>query len=300
MPVIGYLNPTSPGLYSFTVDAFHDGLREAGFVEGSNVRIEYRWGGGDYGRLPELAAELAALNVDAIVATGDVASARAAKAATGTIPIVFTIGGDPVRFGLVSSIGRPGGNATGTSMLFTVLGEKRVALLREIAPRVSRIALLMNPSNPNAPAEQKDAEDAARALGLTPLTRQARTVDEIDDAFADFEREGADGLFTATDPFLIARRVQIVGHERRLRVPAIHIFRQFTDIGGLMNYGPHLTDMYRQAGIYIGQILKGARPTELPVVQQTRFHMAINLSTAKALGLTVPQALAALADDLIE
>ena len=300
LPVIGYLNSTSPGLYTFTVNAFREGLREAGFIEGRNVAIEYRWAGGDYDRLPALAAELAALNVSAIAATGDVASARAAQSATQSIPVVFTNGGDPIRFGLVQSWSRPGGNVTGIALLSSVLGQKRVQLLREIAPGVKRVALLMNPGNFTAGAEQKDSEEGARALGLSTLALQARNEAEIDAAFAAIVRERADGLVTATDPLLIARREQIVAHERRLGLPAIHTMREFTTIGGLMNYGHSLTWMYRQAGLYIGQILKGARPVEMPVVQPTRFHMAINLATAKSLGLTVPQAMAALADELIE
>jgi putative ABC transport system substrate-binding protein len=300
MPVIGYLNSTSPGLYTFIVDAFREGLREAGFIEGRNVAIEYRWAGGDYGRLPALAAELVALNVQVIAATGDVASARAAQAATQSIPVIFTIGGDPIRFGLVQTMNRPGGNVTGVSMLSNVLGQKRVQLLHGIAPRASRVALLMNPGNPNAAAERRDAEEGARALGLATLALDARDETGIDAAFAAVAREGADSLITATDPLLIARREQIVDHERRLRLPAVHTIREFTAIGGLMNYGPSLTGMYRQAGLYVGRILKGARPAELPVMQPTHFHMAINLATARALDLAVPPQLAALADDLIE
>jgi len=300
LPVIGYLNAASPGLYTFTLDAFREGLREAGFVEGRNVAIEFRWAGGDYDRLPALAAELAALNVSAIAATGDVASARAAQGATQSIPIVFTIGGDPIRFGLVQAWGRPGGNVTGIALLSSLLGQKRVELLHQIAPGVTRIALLMNPGNFTATAEQKDSEDGARALGLESVAFQARNEADIEAAFAAIVRQRANGLVTATDPLLIARREQIVAHERRLGLPAIHTMREFTTVGGLMNYGHSLTWMYHQAGIYIGQILKGARPAVMPVMQPTRFHMAINLRAAKALDLTVPQTMAALADELIE
>jgi len=299
-PVVGFLNSASPALYTFNVAAFREGLREAGFVEGQNVTIEYRWAESNYDRLPELAAELAALKVSAIAATGDVASARAAQGVSKTIPIVFTIGGDPVSWGLVASMNRPGGNITGVSMLSSVLGPKRVQLLHEFAPKTSLIALLMNPDNLNSPSEQKDAQEGARARGLRTIVLNARNEAEIDAAFASIALQRADALITATDPTLIARREQIVAHEVRLRLPAMHTVRQYTAIGGLMNYGPSITGMYHQAGVYVGQILKGAKPADLAVIQPTRFEMAINLKTAKSLGLTVPAALLALADEIIE
>jgi putative ABC transport system substrate-binding protein len=299
-PVIGFLNSASPALYTFNVAAFREGLREAGFVEGQNVTIEYRWADSRYDRLPMLAAELAALKVSAIAATGDVASARAAQSASNTIPIVFTIGGDPVKWGLVASMNRPGGNITGVSLLSNVLGPKRVQLLHELAPKTSLIALLMNPDNINAASEQNDTQEGARARGLKTIVLNARNKAEIDAAFASIAQQRADALITATDPTLIAQHPQIVAYEARLRLPAMHTVRQFTAIGGLMNYGPSITGMYRQAGLYIGQILRGAKAAELAVIQPTRFEMAINIKTAKNLDLPVPQALLALADELID
>jgi putative ABC transport system substrate-binding protein len=300
LPVVGFLNAASPDLYMFNAVAFRDGLREAGYIEGQNVRIEYRWAEGRYERLPALAAELASLKVSAIAATGDVASARAAQSATKAIPVVFTIGGDPVRFGLVASMNRPGANVTGVSMLSNVLGAKRVQFLHEMAPKTTLIALLMNPDNPNAELEQQNAQEGARARGLKTLVLNARTPEELEVAFGILLQQRANAFITATDPMLIARRAQIVAFEHRQVLPAVHPVREFTNIGGLMNYGPTVTGMYRQAGVYIGQILKGANPAEMPVVQPTRFDLAINLKTAKTLGIVVPSSLAVLADALVE
>ncbi len=215
---------------------------------------------------------------------------------------MFTIGGDPVSRGLVASMNRPGGNITGVSMLSNVLGPKRVQLLQEMVPRISLVALLMNPDNVNAAAEENDAKEGARTRGLKTVVVNARNEAEIDAAFTAMVQQRADAFISATDPLLIARRAQIVGYETRLRLPAVHTVREFTAIGGLMNYGPSVTGMYRQAGVYvyIGQILKGAKPAELPVIQPTRFEMAVNLKTAKSLGLTVPPGLLALADELIQ
>src|SRR6266700_902519 len=285
MPLVGFLNGASPDTYRFNADSFRKGLAEIGFVEGKNVRIEERWARGDYQQLPALAAELVAMGVAAIAATGDVASARAAQGASNHVPVVFTIGADPVRFGLVASLNRPGAHVTGISLLSSVLGAKRVELLHELAPKVSRIALLMNPSNPNATAEQADAQAGARKLGRETILLNARNAGEIDAAFEELVRAKADAFITATDPILLDRREQIVSFAARHEIPAVYFVRQFAAAGGLLSYGPSITWMYRQAGEYVGQILKGANPAEMPVMQPTHFEFVLNLKTAKSLGL---------------
>jgi putative ABC transport system substrate-binding protein len=299
-PLVGFLNSTSPDTYRFNADSFREGLAQGGFIEGRNVRIEERWANGDYQILPALAAELVAKGVVAIAATGDVASARAAQAASRTVPVVFTIGGDPVRFGLVASLNRPGGHVTGVSLLSNVLGAKRVELLHELAPKVSRIALLKNPNNPNAAAEQADAQTGARTLGRETLVLNASNPPEIDAAFDELLRAKADAFITATDPILLDRRQQIISFAERHALPAVYFVRQFAVAGGLLSYGPSITWMYRQAGAYVAQILKGARPAEMPVMQPTRFEFVLNLKTAKALDLTVPPTLLVAADEVIE
>lgn len=299
-PLVGFLNGASPETYRFNADSFREGLAKAGFVEGNNVRIEERWARGDYQALPKLAAELVAMGVVAIAATGDVASARAAQAASDTVPVVFTIGADPVRFGLVTSLNRPGGHVTGVSLLSSMLGAKRVELLHELAPKVSRIALLINPNNPNADAEQADAVAGARKLGLEFIVLTARNEREIDAAFQELVRAKADAFFTATDPILLDRREQIVSFAARQAMPAVYFVRQFAVVGGLLSYGPSINWMYRQAGEYVGQILKGANPAEMPVMQPTQFEFVLNLKTAKAVGLSVPQSLLVAADEVIE
>ena len=300
MPLIGFLNSASPDTYRFNADSFREGLAKAGFFEGRNVRIEERWARGDYDALPALAAELVAVGVAAIAATGDVASARAAQRASSTVPVVFTIGGDPVRFGLVKSINRPGANVTGVLFNQNVLGAKRVELLRQIAPNVSRIALLMNPTNPNAKIEQADAEAGAKKLGVETIALNVRNASEIDVAFEQFLRAKADAFITATDPILLDRREQIVSFADRQKLPAVYFVRQFAAVGGLLSYGPSISWMYRQAGEYIGQILKGSNPAEMPVLQPTQFELVINLKTAHAYGLTVPLTLQAVANEVIE
>ena len=300
IPLVGFLNSASPDTYRFNADSFREGLAQAGFVEGRNVRIEERWAQGDYEALPTLAAELVAMGVVAIAATGDVASARAAQRASSVVPVVFTIGGDPVRFGLVKSLNRPGGNATGILFNQNVLGAKRVELLQEIAPNVSRVALLMNPTNPNVDVERMDAEAGARKLGLESVTLNARNAREIDTAFERLLDAKADGIITATDPIPLDRREQIVAFANRHKLPVVGFVRQFAAVGGLLSYGPSISWMYRQAGDYVGQILKGARPAEMPVMQPTQFELVVNLKTAKALGLDVPDKLLAVADEVIE
>jgi putative ABC transport system substrate-binding protein len=300
MPVVGFLNPVSPGTYNFNAVAFREGLAKAGFVEGRNVRIEYRWGEGDYSRLPALAAELASMNVAAIAATGDIASARAAQAATSAIPIVFTIGADPVRHGLVTSLNRPGGNITGVNLFSSILMAKRIELLTEIAPKTRRVALVMNPDNFTAEAEQKDAQEGARSLGREAIVVNARKPADIGLALAEALRLEADSFVTASDPLILDRRGPIVDFAEAHRLPVVGFVKQFATIGALLTYGPSITWMYRQAGIYVGEILKGAKPAELPVMQPTTFEFVVNLKTAKALGLEVPATLLATADEVIE
>jgi putative ABC transport system substrate-binding protein len=299
-PLVGFLNGASPETYRFNADSFREGLARSGFVEGRNVRIEERWANGDYQALPALASELVAKGVVVIAATGDVASARAAQAASPTIPVVFTIGADPVRFGLVASLNRPGGHVTGVSLLTSLIGAKRVELLKQVAPKISRVALVMNPSNPSAAAEQADAQDSARKLGLETVNLNARNAHEIDTAFEKLLQAKADAFFIATDPILLDRREQIVSFAERHALPAVYFVRQFAVVGGLLTYGPSISWMYRQAGEYVGQILKGANPADMPVMQPTQFEFVINLKTAMVLGLTVPPQLLALADEVIE
>ena len=300
MPLVGFLNSASPDTYRFNADSFREGLAKAGFVEGRNVRIEERWARGDYGALPALAAELVAMGVAAIAATGDVASARAAQLASNTVPVVFTIGGDPVRHGLVESINRPGRHVTGILFNPNVLGAKRVELLREIAPDVSRIALLMNPTNPNFKIEEADAEAGAKKLGLETVTLVARNPSEMGTALQQLLSANAQALITASDPILLDRREQIASFALRHKVLAIGFVQQIALAGGLLSYGPSISWMYRQAGDYVGQLLKGSNPAEMPVLQPTLFELVINLKTAKALDLTVPPSLLARADEVIE
>jgi putative ABC transport system substrate-binding protein len=300
MPLVGFLNSASPDTYRFNADSFREGLTKAGFVEGKNVRIEERWARGDYDALPALAAELVAKGVVAIAATGDVASARAAQRASNTVPVVFTIGGDPVRFGLVKSINRPGGNVTGILFNQNVLGAKRVELLREIAPSMSRVALLLNPTNPNVKVEQADAEAGAKKLGLETVTLLATNAREMNAALEQLLSAKADAFITGTDPILLDRREQIVSFAHRHKLPAVGFVRQFAAVGALSSYGPSISWMYRQAGEYVGQILKGSNPAEMPVLQPTQFELVINLKTAKDFGLTIPPTLLARADEVIE
>jgi putative ABC transport system substrate-binding protein len=296
MPVIGFLNSATPELYQFNVAAFRQGLQEVGFVEGKNVAIEFRWARDNYDQLPALASELVERRVTVIAATGDVVSAQAASS---TIPIVFTIGGDPVKFGLVNSYSRPGHNVTGISLISSAIGGKRVELLHELAPKVM-IALLMNPDNPNAEAEQRDAQEAARVLGHQSLILKVRNKSEFGAAFETFIRAKAGALFVATDPMLLSQREQLVEFAERRKIPAIYFVREFAIAGGLLSYGASIRNMYREAGIYTGRILKGTKPADLPVLQPTLIEFVINLKTAKALGLSVPQSLLLRADEVIQ
>lgn len=300
IPVVGFLNPASPDTYSFSVVSFKEGLAKAGFVEGQNLRIEYRWGQGDYTRLPVHAAELVAQKVDAIAATGDIASARAAQGATRSIPIVFTIGADPVQHGLVASLNRPGGNITGVNLFSSILSSKRVELLCEAAPKTRRIALLMNPNNLTAPAEQQVAQDTARALGREAFIVNARNPSEINAALAEVLRLEGDSYVTASDPLILDRRGVILAFAQQHALPGVGFVRQFAVGGALLSYGPSISWMYYQAGLYIGEILKGAKAAELPVMQPTQFETVINLKTAKDLGLNVSPLLFAYANEVIE
>ena len=299
VPTIGFLNSGHAETYRAGVAAFRQGLQAAGYTEGKNVRVAYRWAEGDEGRLRALAAELVERQVNAIVATGGVASARAAQAATTRIPVVFTTGADPVVLGLVKSINRPGGNLTGISLISSAIGAKRTEVLYKLAPR-SKIAVVMNADNPNGAAEQKDVEEAARLLGQQVLVLSIHNANELDSAFEAFVRDGADALFVGTDPMLLAERDRFIAFAASRRVPAIYFVREFALAGGLVSYGANIAGMYQQAGGYVAKILKGAKPDELPVLQPEGVELVINLKTARALGIEVPATLLALADEVIE
>jgi putative ABC transport system substrate-binding protein len=300
MPVIGLLDPRSADAFAEGVRAFRQGLKDAGFVERENVAIEYRWADDQIDRLPELAAELVRRQVAVIVTTGGSAPALAAKAATTTIPVVFGIGEDPVRAGLVVSLARPGGNLTGVNLFIGELVAKRLELLRELVPAAARVAVLVDPTGPTVETTLRDVEPAARAMGLQIQVLNASTSREIDGAFATLGRERRDALFVAPDPFFVSRRVQMVQMAARHMVPATYALREFAEIGGLMSYGSSITDARRQLGVYAGRILKGAKPADLPVVQSSKFELVINAQTARMLGLTVPATLLSTADEVIE
>jgi putative ABC transport system substrate-binding protein len=300
MPVIGFLSGSSAGPNAPFVAAFRQGLSETGYVEGQNLAVEYRWADGRYDRLPVMAADLVGHKVDLIAASGGPPSALAAKSATSTIPIVFVGGDDPVATGLVVSLARPGGNLTGVSMLTTELNSKRFELLSELVPQAGVIALLVNPNNSITERIIRDVQDAARAKGVHLLILKARTEGEIDAAFTTLVQLHADALMVGSDAFFTSRREQIVALVSRHAVPTIYEWREYAAAGGLISYGTSVTAVYRQLGIYAGKILKGAKPADLPVQQPTTFELVINLKTAKALGLTIPQSLLARADEVIE
>jgi putative tryptophan/tyrosine transport system substrate-binding protein len=300
MPVIGFLSARSPSESASVLGAFRQGLGEAGYFEGKNVTIEYRWAEGQYDRLPALAAELAQRQVTVIAATGGEPSAQAAKAATSTIPIVASLGGDPVEAGLVASLSRPGGNLTGATIMGQQLGPKRLELLRQLVPNATAIAMLTNPNFPVASAEARDVRNAAVNLGIQANVLNATTENEIDTAFLALFQQKADALVIATDAFLLGQRDQLIRLAAHYKVPTIHFLRDFVEAGGLMSYGPNLANSYRQVGVYTGQILSGANPATLPVLQPTHFVFFLNLKTAKVLGLAIPDKLLALADEVIE
>ena len=300
MPVIGFMSTLSPESISNPVAGFHQGLKEAGYIESQNVAIEYRWAQGHYDRLPELAADLVRRKVAVIVASGGDPSPQIARAATQTIPIVFGMFGDPIREGLVDSLSRPGGNATGVTIFGPAAVTKRLQLLHDLVPQAGIIAFLMNPNNPNGNIEMRDAQTAATSLGRQIVVLSARSEIELDAAFASMLEQRISTLVAASDPYFFNRRDQIVELAARHGVPAIYYLRDFTRAGGLMSYGNNLTDMYRLVGVYVGRILKGEKPTDLPVSQSTKFEFVINLQTARALGVTIPESLRLSADEVIE
>jgi putative ABC transport system substrate-binding protein len=300
VPVIGFLSSRSPGESASVVAAFRESLNEAGFIEGRNIAIEFRWADGQYDRLPAMAADLVSLKVALIIAAGGDRPALAAKAATSTIPIVFTGSDFPVKVGLVASLSRPGGNVTGASLFTSELEAKKLALLREMVPKTSLIAMLVNPTNPSAETDIGDVQTAAAAVGQRIFLLRAGSERDIDAAFEMVVQQRADALLVAHDPYFLSRREQFIAQAAHHKVPAIYEFREFVLGGGLMSYGSRITDNYRLGGSYAGRILKGAKPTELPVQQPTKFELVINLKTAKALGLDVPPTLLARTDEVIE
>jgi putative ABC transport system substrate-binding protein len=298
IPVIGYLSSGSPGPNAIYLAAFHKGLSETGYVEGQNLAIEYRWAEGHYDRLPELAADLVDAKVD-VIATGGTPPVLAAKGATSTIPIVFS-SGDPVEGGVIASLSRPGGNLTGVNMMNTELMPKRLELLSELVPQARVIALLVNPNNAIAERIIRDVQEAAHAKGLPLHILKVGAEDEFETAFASLGQLHAGALIVPNDPFFTSRREQLVALAARHAVPAIYDFREYAAAGGLISYGPSLTAAFREVGIYVGKILNGAKPADLPVQQPTTFELVLNLNTAKALGLTIPQSILARADEVIE
>jgi putative ABC transport system substrate-binding protein len=300
IPVVGYLHPDVPQAMAHLLAAFRKGLTETGYVEGGNLTIEYRWAQSDTDRLPELAADLVRRRVAVIATPSSTAAARAAKAATTTIPIVFSVGLDPVQTGLVASLNRPGGNVTGISTLSVEVGAKRLGLLLELLPAAARFAVLVNPNNPTAESLIKDSQAAASAMGRQVEVLTASTNTDIDTAFANLVQRRIDALSIHPDALFVNCRVQLATLAARHAVPAIYPFRDDAEAGGLMSYGPSLPDTHRQVGVYTGRILKGEKPADLPVVQSTKIDLVINLKTAKALGLTIPPSLLARADEVIE
>jgi putative tryptophan/tyrosine transport system substrate-binding protein len=299
-PVIGYLTTASAGSTGVDLVGFRQGLTSAGFFEGQNLTIEYRFAENHYDRLRALVADLVSRQVAVIATAGGVPAAVAAKAATATIPIVFTSGLDPVQLGLVPRLNRPGGNVTGVSFFAVELGAKRLELLRELVRQVTIMALLVNPNNPNAPTNMREAQAAAGALGRQLVVVTASTEREVDAAFATILRQHAGALIVAADPFFVARNDQLVALAARYAMPAIYELREFAVAGGLISYGANLSEVFRQAGIYVGRILKGEKPGDLPVFRANKFELFINLKTAEALGIEVPETLLATADEVIQ
>ena len=300
MPVIGFLNPTTPEALAEPMRGLRQGLKDAGYVEGENLTIEYRWADNQAERLPAMAAELVRRRVSLIVATGGGQAPLAAKAATTALPIVFNTADDPVSLGLVASLAQPGGNVTGVSILSTELTAKRLELLHALAPNAIRIAVFINPGEPASDVALRELEAAGVAIGLQTRILRTSTGREIDAAFASFVHERPDALFFAGSALFLSRRVQLSLLAAFHRVPAIFSLRELAEAGGLMSYGASLRDAYRQVGVYAGRILKGAKPTDLPVVQASKFELVINGQTARILGLTVPPTLLATADEVIE
>jgi putative ABC transport system substrate-binding protein len=299
MPVIGWLSSVSERTAVAHVAQFRRGLGENGFVPGQNVSVEYRWSDGQYDRLAAMAAELVRRPVDIMLAQGPPA-ALAAKTATATVPIVFVVGIDPVSRGLVASYSRPGGNATGATLIMGPLGQKRIELLRELVPKAAVVAMLVNPHSPDTAPEVRDVQVAAQANGLQLRLVNASTPAELDEAFAALAAQRPDALLIGSDPFYLVQRQKIVAQVASVGLAAVYPIRDFTDAGGLMSYGTNIPNSYRQAGIYAGRILKGAKPADLPVVQPTTFELVINLKTAKAMNFDIPPVLHARSDDVIE
>jgi putative ABC transport system substrate-binding protein len=301
LPVVGFVSGTSPDAASRIASVFRKGLNETGYVEGQNVTVEYHWLEGHYDRLPALVADLVGRRVAVIATLGSIPAALAAKAATATIPIVFGVAEDPVRLGLVASLARPGGNATGINYFTAEVVAKRLRLLHDLVPKATRVAVLINPANSaTAEATLRGVQQAAPALGLQILILNASAIGEIDAAFSSFAHERPDALFVAPDAFFSSRAVQYATLTARNGIPAAYSNREFVAAGGLMSYGTNFADMYQEVGVYIGRILKGAKPADLPVVQSTKFEFVINLQTARALGIEVPPAVLSIADEVIE
>jgi putative ABC transport system substrate-binding protein len=300
LPVIGFLSGRSPYESARDVGAFRQGLGESGY-ESRKVIIEYRWAEGRYDRLPTLAVELVSRQVAVIAAVGGIASGRAAKAATSTIPIVFISGTDPVQGGLIASLNKPGGNVTGVSPLLSAMEGKRFGLLHDIIPSAALFAVLLNPASPdNFKQQMNDVQNAARAVGQQLLLLRVSNEEEIEAAFATMAGQRADGLLVAADPFMLSRRERLVALAARYAIPAIYELREFAETGGLMSYGISLSEVYRQAGAYVGRILKGEKPGDLPILQPTTFELVINQRTAKALGLKISENLLTVANEVIE
>ena len=301
MPVIGFLHPASPDRFADRLRGFRQGLKDAGYVEGENVAIEYRWADNQFDRLPALAAELVRRQVSVIAALGGPVPALAAKAATAIIPVVFLVAEDPVRLGLVASLARPSGNLTGINFFNAELGAKRLELLRTLVPGAARVAILVNPANAQTTETTlRDLEPAGRAMGLQLQVLNASSSRDIDKAFEALARDRPDAVFVSLDTSFADRRVQLVHLASRHAIPATYALRDFVEAGGLISYGTNFVDAYRQAGAYTGRILKGAKPADLPVVQSSKFELIINAQTARMLGLAVPDRLLAIADEVIE
>ena len=301
LPVIGLLDQRAPDELAERLRGFRQGLKDAGFVEGQNVAIEYRWAENKMDRLPELAADLVRRQVTVIAATGGASPALAAKAATTTIPVVFIVSEDPTKLGLVTSLARPGGNLTGVNWFAAEVTAKRLGLLRELVPGAARVAVIVNPADAKyTEATLREVGPSARAMGLQIQVVKASTIREINEAFATFVHDRPDALFVGTDPFFNGRRTQLVHLSTRHAIPTSYPARDYAEVGGLMSYGANIADAWRQCGSYTGRILNGAKPSDLPVVQSSKFELVINVQTATMLGLTVPQALLVAADEMIE
>jgi putative tryptophan/tyrosine transport system substrate-binding protein len=300
MPLIGFLGSASPMGWENYIAGFHRGLNEVGFVEGRNVKIEYRWAQGNYNQLPVLAAELIGLRATVIVAAGGTNPALAAKAATTSIPIVFTGVGDPVESRVVASLSRPGGNLTGASVLTTMIVAKRFELLSALVPKATVFGILVNPASPTADREVSTAREVAAARRMSLHALKATAENEFDAVFSNFATLGGDALIVSADPFFNSRRDQLIGLAARRAIPTIYGWPEYPNAGGLASYGPDLSDMYRHSGVYAGRILKGEKPSDLPVIQPTKFHFAVNLETAKALRLELPPTVLAIVDEVIE